>query len=293
MLRRGALAICAATLILQALCALPAAAAEKQFREEDSRQTEIYQSRGQNVPQGYVIDRSLLSYAYVLPAEFAKALAALEPRDRWLDIGAGEGRAILDYQIGRYDAMIRSRNGKAQAVAMSIEDRRTPRWHEMAAALDPGRIDYLAGRRLREYAPAELGRFQLISDVLGGFSYTERLSVFVERVLHALEPNGSFFTLLQDVRSHEGGNRPFYPDSSFLTEIQGSDGRPVGVCAWLKRIACAEVTCEFKPQSTPPTEVYRVKKVCEAVSVPPLELVHFAAGTPPERRFRIVEKARP
>ena len=68
-----------------------------------------------------------------------------------------------------------------------------------AASLEKGQLEYLFNKRLREYSREELGRFQVITDVIGGFSYTEDLSQFMEKVLTFLEPNGSFFTLLQDV----------------------------------------------------------------------------------------------
>ena len=287
----GARGACAVVLLLvQPLIVATAfpAPADQRFENEVSRQKAIYESKGEDVPSGYVIDRSLLSYAFTLPAEFSRTLTELQPRHRWLDIGAGEGRAVLDYQTSKYDAMLRSRDGKARAVAMSIEDRRTRQWHEVAATLKPGQIEYLAGRRFREYAPDDLGKFELITDVLGGFSYTRYLSSFVEQALGLLQPGGTLYTLLQDVRSEEGTNRPYYPDARFLTEIVQRDGSELGVCSWLKRITCVEVTCEHKPASTPPIEVYRVRKVCDGVNVPPLELVHFEAGTPPERGFRLV-----
>jgi hypothetical protein len=73
--------------------------------EEIKKQDAIYQSRGEKVPSGYVVDRALLSYASSLPAGFDRSLADLGPRDRWLDIGAGEGNAVLDYYTPLYDAM--------------------------------------------------------------------------------------------------------------------------------------------------------------------------------------------
>ena len=153
------------------------------FEKEVSKQEAIYQSQGEKVPEGYVVDRSLLSYASFLPSGFDRSLADLGPTDRWLDIGAGQGRAILDYYTPRYDSMHpegRERRGKkAQAVAMSIEDRRTPRWHETAASLEANQMRYLSGRRLREYSLEELGQFRLVTDVIGGFSYTRDLSLFM------------------------------------------------------------------------------------------------------------------
>ena len=258
-----------------------------QFDSEAAKQANIYNSRGNDVPEGYVIDRSLLSYAVVLPEDFRRDLANLGPEDRWLDIGAGEGRAILDYETAKYDVMLKPRAGKAKGVAMSIEDRRTPRWHETAATLQPGHISYLSGRRFREYSSAELGEFQLITDVLGAFSYTRYLSSFMEQALALLPVNGTLYTVLQDVRSEAGTNQPFYPDSSFLTEIVKPDGSELKVCSWLKGISCVQVTCELRAKSSPPAEVYGVRKTCAGVVVPRLELTHYQAGTPPERRFRL------
>ncbi|MCC7486419.1 MAG: hypothetical protein IT529_15710 [Burkholderiales bacterium] len=257
--------------------------------EEAARQEAIYHSRGESVPPGYVVDRSLLSYSAFLMPGFSRALADLGPSDRWLDIGAGQGLAILDYYTERYDAMNprgRERRGrKARAVAVSIEDRRTPRWEETAARLDPGQIRYLAGRRLREYSRDELGRFRLVSDFTGGFSYSRDLSVFMEKVLDFLEVDGDFHTLLLDVRPEAASGRPPDPDTQYLTEIEHEDGSNAGVCNWLKRIGCAKVACEQDTRTARQVELYHVRKVCEAVAVPALEPRGFKAGTPPLRRF--------
>jgi len=262
-----------------------------QFGEEVLKQEQIYQSRGEQVPEGYVTGRSLLSYTLILSSEFDRALAYLGPNDRWLDIGAGTGRAVLDYYTSRYDLMHlegwERRSTKARAVAISIEDRRTPLWQETATILGTDKIQYLFGRRLGEYSSEELGRFQVITDVLGGFSYSLNLTLFMEKVLALLEVNGSFYTVLQDVHSEDGTNRPHYTGSPFLTEIANAGGSEVKVCSWLKSIACAEVTCEFKETLEPPIEAYRVRKVCNDVAVPVLAPLHFEAGTPPERRYQL------
>jgi len=259
--------------------------------QEVSKQEAIYQSQGEKVPEGYVTDRSLLAYASILSSEFDRSLANLGPTDRWLDIGAGEGRAILDYYTPRYDSMHlegRERRGKkARAVAMSIEDRRTPQWHKTAASLEANKIQYLFGRRLREYSLEELGKFQLITDVVGGFSYTRTLSLFMEKVLGILELNGRFHTLLLDVLPENGTNRTLYPDTLFLTEIVDAGGSDVRVCSWLKSIACAEVTCESRTEAKRPIEIVRIRKICNSVSVPALVSLQYQAGTPPRRRFQL------
>jgi hypothetical protein len=282
-------------LLLAALQTTPAAqgaqTAAAPFAEEVARQEAIYSARGQQRPEGYVIDRTLASYFRALPAAFDRSLANLGPNDRWLDIGAGEGRAILDYAQPQADASAAqggaSTGPKGNAVAMSIEDRRTADWHTAEKRLAPSKIQYLHGRPLGEYSTQELGRFQVITDVIGGFSYTTNLSGFVALTLDLLVTGGDFYTLLQDVRSDEGTNKPHYEGAPYLTEIIRNDGAEVKICAWLKSIPCTQVTCELRTDWKPPVEVYHVKKVCEGHKVPNLVPMHYEAGTPPERRFRL------
>lgn len=261
------------------------------LKEAVSNQESIYQSRGENRPEGYVIDRGLISYTFTFPAEFDKSLADLGSTDRWLDIGAGRGQAVLDYYGERYDAMHKegqeARGKKAQAVAISIEDRRTPQWAETAAKLEADKIKYFFGKRLREYTSEELGKFQVITDLLGGFSYTETIDLFMQKVLSLLTLNGNFFTILQDVHSEEGSNKPYYPGARYLTELTDASGSELKVCAWLKRIGCVQVTCQLRADWRPPVEVYRIQKVCDNVTVPALTPTHFESGTPPERGFKI------
>lgn len=261
------------------------------LKEELSAQRGIYQSRGEVVPVEYVTDRSLISYTFSLLPAFDRSLAELGPADRWLDIGAGEGQAILDYYGERYDAMHREgqaqRGSKARAVAVSIEDRRTAEWHQTAARLPPGKIQYLFGKPLREYPAAELGTFRLITDVYGGFSYTPNLSGFMEKVLATLETGGHFYSLLIDVHPERWVNRPASPRSSFQTEIIDARGSELKICAWLRRISCVAVTCEQESKLETPIELYQIRKTCDEVRVPALKPVHFRAGTPPARRFQM------
>jgi len=261
-----------------------------EFRQEVSKQEGIYRS-STDKPGGYTVDRGLADYASALSPEFDRELANLGPKDRWLDIGAGEGQAILDYYTPDYDARhvegLARRGKKARAVAMSIEDRRTPKWLQKEASLDLNQIQYLYDKSLREYSRDELGRFQVITDVIGGFSYTTNLSLFMEKVLGLLEVNGSFHTLLQDVHSEAGTNRPYYQGSPYLTEIRNGDGSELKVCSWLKSISCVQVTCELKTGWKPSIEAFHVKKTCDNPAVPGLAAVHYEAGTPPERGFQL------
>ena len=236
----------------------------------------------------YTTDRGLSRYAGLLPSGFCDALGRLGSSDRWLDIGAGEGQAILDYYAPEGAATpaekCRGSGPRARAVAISIEDRRTDNWKQQAARLGDDRIRYLSGKRLGQYSLEELGKFQIITDVYGGFTYTEDLSRFVDKVLRLLEVGGGFYTLATGVHLEDGKDKL---GTLYLTELEDAFGRGVKVCSWLKKISCVQVTCESKSDSKTPTELIKIRKVCSDISVPRTKLVEFEAGYPPARCFQL------
>ena len=252
--------------------------------EEFAKQEKIYHRRG---ARSYTANRGLSGYAEVLPAGFCDALGRLGNSERWLDIGAGEGQAILDYHAPQGDAVAEKCGGsgaKASAVAISIEDRRTGKWKQQAASLGDDLMRYLSGKRLSQYSREELGSFQIITDVYGGFTYTQNLSRFVEKVLSLLEIGGAFYTVLPAVHLEDGTDKL---GTWYKTELVDAASRPMTVCSWLKQIACAKVTCESKSDWDEPSELITIHKVCSGVSVPRTNLVEYMAGAPPGRRFQL------
>ena len=268
--------------------AWPQELAQPRMDEEISKQEKSFQRRGADVPSGYITNRGLSDYAELLPTGFCDALGRLGSSDRWLDIGAGEGQAILDYYALEDDAAPAEKCArsfsKARAVAMSIEDRRTDKWRQQAAIFGADRIRYLSGKSLRHYSVEELGKFQIITDVFGGFTYTADLSQFVDKVLSLLEVGGVFYTMVQGVHLEGGKDKP---STWYETELVDAAGRDEKVCSWLKTTSCVQVTCESKSDWDSPTELIRIQKVCSDVSVPRTKLLKFEAGNPPGRRFQL------
>ena len=256
--------------------------------DEIAKQQKIYRSRGAEVPEGYVTNRRLSDYAALLPAGFCDALGSLGSSDQWLDIGAGNGQAILDYYAPVDEAAPVEKcarlAGRARAVALSIEDRRTDQWRQEAEKFGGDHLRYLSGKPLRRYTPEELGRFRIITDVYGGFSYTETLSVFVEKVLSVLETGGVFYTMLQNVQLENGQDKPGTYIQTHLVDTAGHD---VKVCSWLKKTTCVQVTCDSKSEWDSPTELINMRKVCSDTSVPRVKLLEYQAGNPPGRRFQL------
>jgi len=252
--------------------------------QEFAKQEKIYSRRGAG---SYTTNRGLANYAEVLPAGFCDALGKLGSSDRWLDIGAGEGRAILDYYASQGGAAPEKCGGsgpRARAVAISIEDRRTEKWQRQAAVLGDDRLRYLSGKRLREYPSEELGKFQIITDVYGGFTYTENLSRFLEKVLSLLESGGAFYTVLPSVHLEDGTDKL---GTWYKTELVDAASRPVKVCSWLKQTTCTKINCESKTDWDEPTQLIKIDKLCSGVAVPRTNIVEYMAGTPPSRRFQL------
>jgi hypothetical protein len=281
----------AVLMVLQALgpgAGWPQEPGQPRIDEEIAKQEKIYRSRGTDVPGGYVTSRGLSEYAELLPAGFCDALGRLRSSDQWLDIGAGEGQAILDYYAPEDNAAPAGNcarpRGQVRAVAMSIEDRRTDKWQQQAASLGTEHIRYLSGKRLRQYSREELGQFQIITDVYGGFSYTDDLSGFTDRALSLLDVGGVFFTVVQSVHLENGKDKP---STWYLTELVDAAGRDVKVCSWLKKTTCVKVGCESKSDWGTPTELINIQKVCGDVSVPRMKLLKYEAGNPPGRRFQL------
>jgi len=255
---------------------------------EFAKQEKIYSSRGADVPGGYVTNRGLSDYKDLLTSDFCDRLSSLGSSDRWLDIGAGEGQALLDYYALDDGATATAKCvrswARARVVAMSIEDRRTDTWRQQAAIFGADRLRYVSGKRLRYYSREDLGTFQIITDVFGGFSYTEDLSEFLGKVLSLLEAGGSFYTMVQSVHLEDGKDKP---KPWYLTEMVDTAGHDVKVCSWLKQTTCVKVTCESKSDWDQPTELINIQKVCNDVSIPRTKLVKFEAGNPPGRKFEL------
>lgn len=50
---------------------------------------------------------------------------------------------------------------------------------------------------------------------------------------------------------------------------------PTHLHLWTARHSCLEVTCELRAEMSPPIKVYRIRKVCNSVTVPALVPMHF------------------
>ena len=125
----------------------------------------------------------------------------------WISVRVRD-KAILDYFNPGYKPLQmtgwENHDNKAQAVAISIEDRRTARWNRTLKVLVPGECNIFLVKRL-PFRRIEL--FQLITDVIGGFGHRQPFSIHGEGSCTS-RSDGVFHVVLQDVHSENGANQP-------------------------------------------------------------------------------------
>jgi len=127
--------------------------ASPKINEELSKQEAIYRSTENKCLRVIPSTDRLRCTPKVCPPISTTHWQALAPKiDGWILEQAGARPYWIttppDYDLAHPEGQER-RGGKAHAVAMSIEDRRTPLWQQNAAGLGANQIQYLFNRRLR------------------------------------------------------------------------------------------------------------------------------------------------
>jgi len=132
------------------------------------------------------VSSGLAAYRKAFGAPFAKALGQMGDRSRWLDGGAGEAKAMIEYLEG---------GGKGQCTAVGFEIPSTARTAVADATSEfEGRFFYASGKLFGKMDKRDLhggeGDFDLITDLNGVLYYTESLAEDLEKYLLLLKPNG-------------------------------------------------------------------------------------------------------
>lgn len=216
----------------------------------------------------YYVSRGLSAYTLVFGHKFMHDLIKLKEGELWIDMGAGEARAQVEYlnasSDGSSDAL---RAERANTLAVSF--RRPELTREMRKKLKdlkhPELFQYLDGRLFEQIPIEEFGRADLITDLYGVVSYTAFLSETLNRYFKILKPNGVLHLFIE-------------PDT---TTIQVSpDHEVMNLLDWLSTLPGIVVN------KTGPDSV-RIYKLHDDVTLPELGLVDFTDDIPPRRLFRV------
>lgn len=136
------------------------------------------------VENEFRVNSGLDLYKQTFGDPFTNVLAKMGDSSRWLDGGAGEAKAMIDYLDG-------GGKGKCVATGYRIPQQALERVKN-ATQTYSGRFHYADGKFLGEMSDNELGGkgFDLISDLNGVLYYTKTLVEDVKRYLDLLNVGG-------------------------------------------------------------------------------------------------------
>lgn len=112
--------------------------------------------------------------------DLKEELVKLRPEDHWIDLGAGQAKALYDY----YESL----KGQAQTTAI-VYVKPEKNYIEQL----PSNSKYLSGRFFEDIPEGEIARADLITDFYGVISYTHDLSGSLERAISLLKTNGILY----------------------------------------------------------------------------------------------------
>lgn len=184
----------------------------------------------------FTTDRGLRDYAKVFGPEFSGILRRLKRKDHWLDAGSGLALAQTEFARGR--------PAKSLPTLTSVS-KVFPSGHEFNPS-----VRVIRGRGFEQIAAAEIGRADLITDLVGILSYTARPDAVLRKYLDLLRMDGRLFLSMP-----------------LLASFVISEGEVLTFYEWFRKVE----HLECKILSAGGGLVFRKEK--EKIQVPELKLV--------------------
>ncbi|MFC1853612.1 hypothetical protein ACFL27_25795 [candidate division CSSED10-310 bacterium] len=212
----------------------------------------------------YTIDRNLLDYKLILGPEFIEFLTSLGLEHHWIDSGAGRARAMIDYVQDDFFSP------QARVTAL---DSNTPEPHYLAELekkfSSPG-FRYLSGQRIENRHLDEVGCADLITDVYGPLQYSSTMDQVLERYATLLKPEGEIWTV-----------------QPVITFIYDRQNKEIRFQDWLKYVQGLTVHSVLSPHSGA-RELVLLRNE-ESIVIPKLALQSIYSGSPPLRKFTLLD----
>jgi len=224
----------------------------------------------------FVTIRGLGEYEKVLGTRFSARLASLRRGDHWIDMGAGDARAMATFlrderfaqNMPRMPWPFRWGERPPQTTALGYE---APANLTELNQLEGFR--YLGGRYLEETPLAELGRGDLVTDLYGPASYTPHLDDVLGIYGEVAKPGADIFFLVDrrtkivDAAGNAVNRRRWI--SEWLREAQGVRG------------------VELRYVDYGGSFIVHVRRTSGPVSIPKLELTSFTASDGVGNPYRV------
>jgi len=230
--------------------------------------------------------RDLGEYRRIVGGRFQERLGALRPDQHWIDMGAGDAVAIREY----YKGLQGTKGARTTALAYSeplddtveittsagrtvqgVEPFRGPKYEAFQQfASETPEFRPMFGKMLDEYSLDEIGKADLVTDVMGPLSYAERMD--------------GVFAKYADITNVGGEIHTHIPHQTFIVDAAGKQV-PIAEFAreWIGQSRGLELV-EVGDAGAEGTRIV-VRKVGEDVRVPELTLKALGAGKPPIREY--------
>jgi hypothetical protein len=226
----------------EALSASPKAAAT----------VEINWRVAENKSLAMVTNRDLFDYRNDLHPDFSKTLDRLGSENHWIDMGAGKVKAQIEFMKS-----LPKSSGRPYVTAVSYK---INRWFGVPKF--SGKLETHEGA-FETQPTHEWKKADLITDVMGVFSYTMDLTTTLQKTFDLLKVNGEFYI----------------STSSYGTQFKLPGGKIMMLEEYLATIPGLKVEGKWGR--------IKIVKEREGIVVPPMRLVRIKDEAPPLRLFEI------
>jgi SAM-dependent methyltransferase len=198
-------------------------------------------------------------YETAFNSKFIKDITALKPDQHWVDLGAGEALAMMEYLILKGNQAAHTTAINYQAPANYVY-----RWSNFNDNLIK-KHRMLQGEDFLEMNAGAIGAADIITDVFGVMAYTPAFDVALSKVLELLKPSGRFYMVLTSSSFESQPSLGYFDITQYLDLIAGIRYEMVNHSSVL------------------------IYKTGEPIRIPSLKLLGFEAHTPPTRHYRIIK----
>lgn len=209
----------------------------------------------------FIVHRDFKNYVVELGSPFRIAISELGKGDIWVNFGAGQRNAELDYLQG---VAIVNPEARVYAIDFVKPELSAFKMKFEKKFIASGQLVNITGRLIEDIPLTELPRFDVGSDLFGPISYTENLSTVLNTYLSLMQPMKSELF----VRT--------LPSTYIIT----TDRKVLTLGSWLGRIKGLQRVWTGAMRNQ-----FMIAKLEESVQLPSLQLVAYNAAKPPLRIF--------
>ncbi|MFZ4715864.1 MAG: hypothetical protein ACOYL6_19230 [Bacteriovoracaceae bacterium] len=224
----------------------------------------------------FTVDRGLDRYKKTFGDFFSSTLSNLKSTQTWVDFGAGEAKALLQYQ-----SAAKGLGAKTIAVGVTRPDKSDEIVALEESISQSDNFSYLAGRFVEKIDDSEFGIIDIGTDYYGAASYTHQPTELFNKYLRLLKKDeGQLFVLFSISGYEDPISHQFIRTETKVINIEGKE---VPFHDWLSMQKGIEVIISTIKEHQ---VMLKIRRTGDNVNLPHLVLETIQEGTPPFRVFR-------